>query len=695
MTRPPDPPDYSADDRETRDQADRRVNYPTPPDDRQFAPVIFDADEHRALTPPFAEYDDSGVMRVLGVVVLLAIVIAALVLPPISLLDRGDEDSGGISANPRGELPTLPAGLTAISDLYDLEVSDDLSETDGPWILTIRLSDVTVDQRNLGLYTYGSSGWLRVERAVLTQDGTFAEAEVTEIPPNIAVLRRSAFDRTLGLIIPVGEVPDPDGLDDATTLVVTATTLGLGDDGTASLTTDMDVLAYTSGAIRPAPVYLGVTAAPEAVELLNQLLGTELALSAHIDELVAAAEDVDANGIYIAYLDVDRTREAAFTRLVTQLAARLSEGGRGLIVGVPAPATADTGAYDWAALVDVAAAVWLSAPDDPSVYYEQLEGVFEAQQAAGLEFGSISLVLNRMSHLRDSGGVALVDRYEALGRATELEIGVEGGVAVGDLVVLTATNVATELGVSGLRWDQNSQTVSFSFIERSGRRTIWVENNFSLAFRLDLVRRFELGGIAVASAQTSPALPDIWDAVADFLDNGDVVLQLPYGPYLNPCWQAMDGVIEGEAGNCWSASGTAIGSATWRAPEGPGIYEVGLVVSDGEIFVGRRLALRVTEAGEPPDPIPTSTPDRRLDPTAEPTVEPAQEATAVPVEAPTAEPTTTPAPVEAPTAEPTTTPAPAEASTAEPTTTPAPSAASTAEPTSTVGAGPPGPGGNE
>lgn len=672
MTRPPDPPDHTEDDVPIRDQPSTPANLPTPPDDRQFAPVIFDDDQRQAVPPPFAEYDDSGVMRVLGVVVLLAIVIAALVLPPISLLDRGGEDSGGISASPRDELPTLPAGVTAISRLYDLEVSDELSETEGPWTLTIRLADVTTDQRNIALYTYGSSGWLRVESANLTPDGVFAEAELAEIPANIAVLRRTAFDRTLGLIIPVGEVPDPDGLDHATVLVVTATTLGLGEDGAAALTTDPDVLAYTSADQRPAPVYLGVSVAPDAVEPLNQLLGTEPALIAHISELAAAAEEADANGIYLAYLDVDRTREAAFTRLVTQLAARLSEDGRGLIVGVPAPATADTGAYDWATLVDVAAAVWLSAPADPSVYYEQLEGVLEAQQAAGLELGSISLVLDRMSHLRDSDGVSRLDRYEALGRAAELESGADAGIAVGDLVSLTAANVSTELGGSGLRWDQNAQTVSFSFVERSGPRTIWIENNFSLAFRLDLVRRFELGGIAVASAQTSDALPDVWDGVASFLDTGSTQLQLPYGPYLNPCWQATDGVIEGEAGNCWAVGSTPIGVAAWRAPGGPGVYEVGLVVSDGEIFVGRRLALRVTEAAQAPaptaTPTATATPDAGPEPTTTATAE-ATTATATPTAQPTAEPTTQP--------------------TSTPTPTPTP------EPSATPPSGPPGPGGNE
>ena len=348
--------------------------------ERPSAPVIADDDGRMTAPPPFAEYDDSGVLRVLGVIVLLAIVIAVLVLPPISILDRGGEDSGGLSVQVRDQLPALPNGLAAVSQLYDLEADADLVDQ-SLWTLTIKLGEATTDDRNLAFYTHRDGDWLRLTSATLINDGTEAEAEVGEIPENIAVLRRIAFERTLGLIVEAGEVPDPEALAASPIVAVTAGILGIGDDGSAALSLLPD--AVDAAAVGGSTVYLGVTVDPSAQAALDQLLSTEPATVAHVGELVAAVREVNADGLYLAYLDVDRTRRAALTRLVTQLAAQLNEVGLGLVVGVPVPATADTGAYDWAALSAVAGGVWLNAPPDPSAYYEQLAVVLDAQQAAG------------------------------------------------------------------------------------------------------------------------------------------------------------------------------------------------------------------------------------------------------------------------------------------------------------------------
>ena len=649
---------------------------PVPPrDDRErpFAPVIFDDDQRGGPPPPFAEYDDSGVLRVLGVIVLLAIVIAVLVLPPISILDGGSDESGGLSVQARDQLPVLPGGLTAISQLYDLDADDGL-ETQDLWTLSIKLTETTTDDRNLAFYTHRDGEWLRLGSATLVNDGAEAEATVSEIPANIAVLRRTAFERTLGLIVDAGQVPDPDALAANPIVAVRAGTLGIGDDGSAALSLLPD--AIDAVAVGGTTVYLGISVAPEAQVALDQLLSTEPATVAHVGELVAAVQEVNADGLYLAYLDIDRTRQAGLTRLVTQLSTQLAEVGLGLIVGVPAPATADTGAYDWAALAEASGGLWLNAPSDPSVYYEQLAVVLDAQQAAGVELDSVSLVIGRMSHIRDSTGVSEIGRYEALGRAAQLEAGVEGGVAVDDLVSLTAVNLAEELGNSGVRWDAPSRTVSFAFAERGGPRTVWVENSYSMTFRLDLAQRYDLGGVVIADAQADETLPVIWETLAGYLGSGAVTLQQPYGPYLTPCWQALDGVVMGEAGNCW-ANGIASGTVTWRAPATPGVYDVRLIVSDGEAFVGRQLALRVTEEGEQPEPTPT--PEATTEPISEPTSEATQSAGPEPTSEATA----------APAAEAT------EAATAEPTQepTPEPTVAPTAVPTSTRG--PPGPGGNE
>src|SRR5688572_26730131 len=94
----------------------RDPNRPTPP---PFSSVIFEDDEQEPPRgprrtgggPPEME-GDTVLLRVLGVIVALGLVIAVLVLPPISILDRGGEETpGGIETEARDELPQLPEGL--------------------------------------------------------------------------------------------------------------------------------------------------------------------------------------------------------------------------------------------------------------------------------------------------------------------------------------------------------------------------------------------------------------------------------------------------------------------------------------------------------------------------------------------------------------------------------------------------------
>ena len=105
---------------------------------------------------------DSGLLRVIGVIVGLAVVIAVLVLPPISILDDGDGggDSGlGIQTSARDDLPPLPDGLVALSALYDLSVPAGVT---GPVALTVRLQTEPETQANLGFYSFDGGQWTRL-----------------------------------------------------------------------------------------------------------------------------------------------------------------------------------------------------------------------------------------------------------------------------------------------------------------------------------------------------------------------------------------------------------------------------------------------------------------------------------------------------------------------------------------------------
>ena len=644
-------------------------NPPDPSELPRFAPVI-DSDGGDNGDGGFGAPDDfdidRGLLRLIGVIVVLGVVIAALVLPPISILERGGGGSSSIVTKARDSLPEAPDGLVALSALYDIEVPESLS---GPATLTVNLAEEAPDATNLALYSFDGGAWRRLGAALVVDGGRAAEGQVDAVPQTIAVLRRVAQARSLALIVDAGERPDP-AAGDASIVSVLAAGPALdglldGDGAEGSLRVDAGALdAARAGS--DAALYLGVTAPPgAAAETVDRILGAPALADAHIADIVAAAERERAAGVHVHYVAVDAARRDAFTAFVRKLGEALTTANMALAVSVPTPPGPDTGAYDWAPLAASAGVLWLQAPADPAGYYEQLEALLTMQRDEGVDLGSISLVLDRQSHARVAEGIEALSLREALTLASAMRTAIDGGIAPGEAVTLSGVNINREAGSTGLHWDERAAAVSFAFADRGGPHTVWVENRFSVAFRLDLARRFGLGGVVVAPATEDETLPAIWNTVATFVAEGAVPLELPYGPYLTPGWFPSGGAIEGNGDG---------GTAVWRAPQQVGVYDIGLRVSDGVVFVQQEISLRVTAEGEQPEPAVEPTPEP-----AEPTPEPAAEPSAEPTPEPAVEPT--PEPTVEPTIEPTPEP------TVEPTPTPSPS------PTPTP-ATPPGPAGN-
>ncbi len=645
-------------------------NRPTPP---SFSSVIFDDDdngqpprtERRQGGPPDLE-GDTVLLRVLGVIVALGLVIAVLVLPPISILDRGEEATpGGIETEARDELPALPEGLVALSALYDLRVPADIA---GPVTLTVRLNEGAPSADNLAFYSFDGTEWRRLGAARAINEGASAEGVVDAIPSTIAVLQRTAFAQSLGLIVDAGQVPEPVASEGAIVSVLAARPVQAG-PGESSIQFDVGGLddARASG-LSP---YLGVSAAPGVEsEAVNRLLADPALTTDHANAIVTIAQAEGVGGVHLDYPAIDPARRGAFTTFVQELSERLRGAGLSLVVSVPTPAATDTGAYDWVALSAAAEQLWLRGPADRSVYYERVQTGLEGRRAEGVDLRKVMLVIDRRSATLTPEGVQPVSLHDALALASTLRPRLDAGIAPGDAVTIEGVNIDVDANNTGLQWSDQARAVTFTYLDRGGARTVWLENRFSVAFRLDLARRFGLGGVVVEAAEQDSALPDIWNTVATFVEEGTVRLELPYGPYLTPRWDSSGGAIEGD---------TSRGVATWRAPDQPGVFDVTLVVSDGVVFVGQQLSLRVTEGGSLTEPVPASSDPGTAPAASDPEeVVPTTEAAAT-LEAPAAESTE----------EPTDTPDEPE-ETVEPTEV----SADQATDATPEGDGPPGPAGN-
>jgi len=559
-----------------------------------------------------------------GTIIFLAILILILFLPPLSLLG-GDGDGGpsgptevgcGITATRADEVPDLPEGLVHLSPLYELNVPSG-AEEEGCRLTTISLDAPTQDPSNLAFYTYRDGTWVRLAAATLANDGAAAEVELEEIPDNLVVLRLAAAtylalgslpsgtsvdpaaEGLLSIVSPVDYAPDADG-----SIVGTATGLAT-DEGFDVFPT----IAALEG---------------DAASAVNAILDDSGLTTSHIEGIVSLTESGDFQGIDIDYRQVDARVSSKFSQFIADLAQELHKTGRKLSITLPMPSvrdgTIDTGAYDWEQLGKSADYVKILSESDQSLYRNRMFQVL--RHATGIvEPGKIFLVVSPFSHEKSNEGVQALSFLQAMGIANVMTVvpGPEDSLDIlgGRQVVITGDNIHRGTGGSGIKWNDETATVTFSYRTDDETRTVWVENVFSVGFKLELVQAFRLGGIAIEDVSEGSGGADIWPAVDSLVRGGLAHLEKPNADNLRPEWTASGGEIE--------APGTG-GAATWIPPDEGGTYEVSLIVSDGVTRVGRRLTLEV-QATVTPTPEPTPTPEETETPTPEGTPEVTPEAT--------------------------------------------------------------------
>jgi hypothetical protein len=533
---------------------------------------LLQPEEPRDRTPIF----------IVGVIVVLAIVLLILVLPPISILKggggAGPTGPGSLTSRPRSETPEPPAGWEILSRLYELKASD----VQGGAVLTVDLDTRPADDRNLALYTYEDAQWRRLAPATLVNDGTAAQGEVSSLPQNVAVLRRTTPGVQVAGWLPPDAEMDPEA---ARTLTVLHP---------LDFVPAADGILLGTGRPRPEDSALRVVPTVRALgppesDAVDTVLASPELRQAHIDDILRVVQEGAYDGIDIDYPVVSPAQGANFTQFVVDLADALHREGRSLTLTLPLPVRQttgwDTGPYDWQALGQAVDSIELAREVDQTVYYQRMEEVlgFLTQQ---VDSSKLVLVVSSFSHEKSGEGIKALLLSQALGLASTLVARTQGDILPQDQVTIVGPNIYQDEGASGFFWDDEVLAVSFSYPGEGGARTVWIENSFSMAFKMDLARRFQLGGVAVEDVSQSAAGPDIWAPIEELADSGQVTLVKPNGSLLKPYWEASGGTLDGGA----------TGAVVWTAPA-PGTYDVTLVVSDGVVRVGQRLSLEV-KAGE-------------------------------------------------------------------------------------------------
>ena len=531
---------------------------------------------------------DRAAIYVAGTILGLAILLLVLLLPPVSILSRGGGDSS-VPSGPgtadtyrstvRTGMPKLPAGLVAASAHFDLAAPADQR---GAAKITIPLKDKQTEQRSLALYTYVDGKWQRLSDATLVAGGEAARGDVSSLPGNVAVLRRSKATLQVAGAMPAGATIDKRAESVITTLhPIVFIPVG---DGT---------IIGQPPAVPPAGYKVVPAIVAPSADVVDNILRSSDLQAKHAAAIADAVKQGNFAGINIDYRGVNATLRPQFTSFAGLLAKALHADGRTLTLTLPMPANENgamqSGAYDWEQIGKLADTLELAGELDQELYFQNTEAALN-YITDKVDRTKVLLSISALSVERGGDGVRTLSLDDALARASIVSVKSAGDITPGAKVQLIAQNLAASENASGLKWDESARSVTFKYPGRGGTRTVWIANAFSAAFRLDLAQRHGLGGVTINDVSTQGGGADVWTPVQQVSDTGNLTLSRPNGELLTPAWSTGDGTLAPQTGD----------AVTWTAPVKEGTYTVTLIVSDGVVRSGQLVSLDVVAAPAPP-----------------------------------------------------------------------------------------------
>ncbi len=232
----------------------------------------------------------------------------------------------------------------------------------------------------------------------------------------------------------------------------------------------------------------------------NMLIQTE-ARDRHVQALVEVVQSQDYPGIDLDYRGITPDLSSEFTTFLEQLRQALPENKQlSVRVELPQQLSADTwesGAYDWQAIGRVANVVKVPTSPDPRAYAPA--GPMEAMLnwATGeINRYKIQLLLSTLSTKQADGLTQNVTYQQALEpMGATAVVGGENIVGPGQAVDFTLNGLQAS---TGIQFDDDSGSYWYAYLDENNvQHTIYLENAASIARKLQYVPQYHLRGVAV------------------------------------------------------------------------------------------------------------------------------------------------------------------------------------------------------
>jgi len=585
--------------------------------------------------------------RLLSYMLIPLLVIAAVVLPPISGLERilsaghatigwdggsvVDSDSTQLTFPAEGLTEPIRAKLTAIPRMNFLEGSAgevwlSAAEALPNWLipksplytvsirgampkaaaLTLPIPNNAEPYETLDLYTWNteSETWQWLPSQLILEDDLI-EAKLDVVPASVVVMQTNPRPLSASAdLLPGSDLPS-EGRQALTEISPAGLSLGSAGtiDGDQALLPESSTDA--SYAVMPT-LRNWDDAGTVRTDLINNLLISSEQQETHIAAIEALVTGNLYAGIDLDYRGVDPALRMEFAHFIEALAQRLHSQSKRVSVRVEAPLqiSADrweTYGYDWQALGRAADAVSIPAIIDPRSYAPggQMEALLD-WAVSQIERSKVQLVLSSRS-VEKAGQYLLLKGYsEALSPLVgQLQSSLPVAVP-GDPVNVT---MVSERQATDLTYDTVLGAYSYQYRDNAGgTRTVWLENAASLAQKMALAERYHLRGITLQHLLSPSSDPEIW-GVARRIQEGAA------SP--SPSSYVYAWTVTGSGGNTVASDQRPLAdrSFTFPVPEqAGGELRVEAAIADRGRLLGETQALALSVATATPVATPRLSP---------------------------------------------------------------------------------------
>lgn len=535
----------------------------------------------------------------------------------LSSTPQTDFERGETGEELRRAAANLPDFLRPRSPLYQLSLRGAVPDH---VIAIIPIPNDSLPYETLDIYNWNGQTWEWLPHNIDVADDVIT-MDVNVVPHAFMVVQTNTQLPAVSVDLPAQKTLPADA-QAATTAIFPAVLRLRGDgsvDGTEFLPQDSvpyDVFVtsrnYESDEI------------PRTDLLANLVIDEQGMQAIQINTLAELAASNLYAGIGIDYRGVDPPLRADFSHFIFRLAQRLHEDGKKLAVFVDKPVqiadnTWETFGYDWRALGASADILILPGYDNPLDYAPG--GAVESMLnwAVGeVDRSKLQLTLPARS-VEQAGNYFLYRGYgEALAPITGQVTVNQNVVEPGDSVT---ASLSADIVASPLQFDPATGISWYRYRGQSGEeRIVFLEDASSLASKITVAKRFNLGGVYVQALESTDIDANTWSVLSSYASG--------QSPAQSESQRAIVWQVTDSQGNVVNEKQTSLNEAvTLDIPGQPGDYMVAAGLLDGNRMVSDQGEASVAVATYTPTPTPTP----EFTPTPVPTPTPVATATPTPL----------------------------------------------------------------